>query len=303
MPQTQPTSSRFTLRLLLALWAFVALFAHPDTALSAPSVSLAALPATMIAADDATLACKTAGHGPPLLLLTGYACSMDGWDADLVGALAAEHTVIACDYRGVGESTSGAAPFTLRRFADDAASALTSLGVGKADVLGWSMGAATAVEMALAHPDRVDKAVLIGAPFSSDVVASAVDRMAAMSRREFRESLFPPSWVTAHPDAYDRLPRTVPPVSAATIGRQREALVTWSGFAGRVGACRTPIFLVVGDADWVTPPSESEALAKLLPRGCLIRIKDAGHWLPYQDPAVLTRMVNHFLDAPRPCVP
>ena len=60
---------------------------------------------------------------------------------------------------------------------------LAVLGIERADVLGWSMGAMTALEMALAHPDRVDRIVAYGAAAEPGPVVAAVEVTATLKSR------------------------------------------------------------------------------------------------------------------------
>jgi pimeloyl-ACP methyl ester carboxylesterase len=54
--------------------------------------------------------------------------------------------------------------------------------------------------------------------------------------------------------------------------------------------------LVVGREDTITPPAQSLALAEKIPGAWLVRFSDAGHWLMYQMPGDLARVVEAFLD-------
>ena len=285
----------------LLLCAAPLLAAPPSTA-SGPGFAVAGLPTRLARVGDGVVAYKTLGSGPPLLLLTGYGCSMDSWDGTLVRDLAAGRRLILCDYPGVGRSTALAEPPTMRRLADVAAGLLRALSIPKADVLGWSMGAITALELALAHPQRVGMAACIGAAFSPETVVASVTRLSAMTPEALRESFFPKPWREAHPDALSRLPRQTTPIPAATLAGERQALATWPGFAGRLRTLETPVLLVVGDADWVTPPGESAALARQLPHCRLVALQNAGHWLQYQDPTELARLIGWFLNG-RPGAP
>lgn len=299
-------SSRLAAPLLLlvgALLFFAASpLAAPLSATSRPDFAVADLPTRLARVGNGVIAYKTIGSGPPLLLLTGYGCSMDSWDGTLVRDLAAGRRLILCDYPGVGRSTALNTPLTIRRLAEDAAGLLTALSVPRADVLGWSMGAVTALELALAHPERVGRVACIGAAFSPETVVKSVARLGAMTPEALRDSLFPAPWRAAHPEAFSRLPRQTSPIAAATLARQREALESWPGFDGRISALKTPVLLVVGDEDWVTPPGESAALARQLPHARLVDLKNAGHWFQYQDPAELARLIGWFLKG-RPAAP
>ena len=99
------------------------------------------------------------GAGPPLLLIQGLGYARWGWEP-VVEPLARSFDVILFDNRGIGESDAPAGPYTAAQMAGDALQVLDEAGVERAHVLGTSLGGMVAQELALAHPERVDKLVL-----------------------------------------------------------------------------------------------------------------------------------------------
>ena len=99
------------------------------------------------------------GAGPPLLLIHGLGYARWGWEP-VVEPLARSFDVILFDNRGIGESDAPAGPYTAAQMAGDALQVLDEAGVERAHVLGTSLGGMVAQELALAHPERVDKLVL-----------------------------------------------------------------------------------------------------------------------------------------------
>jgi pimeloyl-ACP methyl ester carboxylesterase len=71
--------------------------------------------------------------------------------------------VIIFDNRGVGNTTSGIKPFSIKQFANDTAGFLSALKLQQADVLGFSMGSFVAQQFALTYPDKVNRLILYGA--------------------------------------------------------------------------------------------------------------------------------------------
>ncbi|WP_206185265.1 alpha/beta fold hydrolase [Sphingosinicella sp. CPCC 101087] len=96
----------------------------------------------------------------PLLVLHGSFMSGDTMEP-IFGPFAAGRPVIAIDARGHGRSGETPGPITYELMADDAAAVLAALNVPSADVLGYSMGATTALFMASRHPDRVGKQIIL----------------------------------------------------------------------------------------------------------------------------------------------
>lgn len=117
--------------------------------------------------DDVTLAFLDQGQGEPIVLVHGFASNKDvnwvapGWVATLTGA---GRRVIALDNRGHGASSKlyDPAAYHSRLMAEDVRALLDHLGLPRADVMGYSMGARITAFLALAHPARVRSAVLGG---------------------------------------------------------------------------------------------------------------------------------------------
>lgn len=98
------------------------------------------------------------GSGTPLVLVHGFGGSRRDWDA-LVAALPPDLPVIAYDLRGFGQSSGEpAVPFS---HAEDLLALLDTLGVAQADLCGMSLGGATVLNVALDHPERVRRLVLV----------------------------------------------------------------------------------------------------------------------------------------------
>jgi pimeloyl-ACP methyl ester carboxylesterase len=96
----------------------------------------------------------------PLLMLHGSFMSATAM-APLIGSFVSSRPVVAVDARGHGRTGDVPGPITYERMADDAAAVLRALGVKRVDVFGYSMGATTALVMAVRHPNLVDKQVIM----------------------------------------------------------------------------------------------------------------------------------------------
>lgn len=117
--------------------------------------------------DGVEIAYETAGEGEPILLIHGFASSgrVNWWDTGWVKTLTeAGHKVVTFDNRGHGASQKLYDPeaYPAPEMAEDARRLLDHLGIGKADVMGYSMGARIAAFLTINHPDRVRRAVFAG---------------------------------------------------------------------------------------------------------------------------------------------
>ena len=98
------------------------------------------------------------GDGPPILLLHSGLTDRQMWDPQMA-PLAERHRVIRFDARGFGGPAGATAPYSGH---DDAVAILDAAGVDTAAIVGSSMGGACAIDLAIAHPDRVSALVAVG---------------------------------------------------------------------------------------------------------------------------------------------
>lgn len=107
------------------------------------------------------------GDGPLLVLLHGGVDPSQTFGAPLE-VMAKTHKVVAIHMRGHGHSTDGDEPWTAELMADDVAAVLKHLNFGKARFMGYSLGAAVALQLAIRHPELVEKLVSVAVAFSTD---------------------------------------------------------------------------------------------------------------------------------------
>ena len=148
----------------VATWGGAALAQNPtplDTQMSTPTSTDHAR------VNGVELYYEIHGAGPPLVMLHGgvYPAEMFGTP---LARMAQSHTVIAPHFQGHGFSKDGERPWSYEAFADDVAALLAELEIAKASVMGYSAGAAAAVQLAIRHPAIVDKLVVISVAFRSD---------------------------------------------------------------------------------------------------------------------------------------
>jgi len=107
------------------------------------------------------------GDGPPLVLVHGAFMTVEGWDR-LLHALADTRRVIAIEQQAHGRTADIDRPLRFEHLADDVAALLRHLGFEQADVLGYSMGAGTALQVAIRHSALVRKLVFMSAAVNRD---------------------------------------------------------------------------------------------------------------------------------------
>jgi len=116
-----------------------------------------------IKTNDTTLHVRIGGTGPAVVLIHGYGDTGDMW-VPLATALAARHTVIVPDLRGMGLSAGATGGFTKKNQAEDIAGVLNALQIQRADIVGHDIGNMVAFAFAQNHQDRTTRLVIMDAP-------------------------------------------------------------------------------------------------------------------------------------------
>ena len=218
-----------------------------------------------ISADSVPIAYTVAGAGPPLVLLHGFTETAESWQE--VGYverfLRARRQVVLIDCRGHGGSGKPheAAAYSGDKLARDVVAVLDALGIGAADLVGFSMGGLIALATAMRFPERVRRLVVIGAhPFAQDMapyrlaVANGIERWLAMldgqgvpltrdtRRRLLANDVRALQACVAHdrPDTSAALAALqAPPLALA--GTRDPIFAGVRAFAERVGGCFLPL--------------------------------------------------------------
>src|SRR5687768_10886656 len=99
---------------------------------------------------------EVSGTGDPLIVLHGAYMNIPTMGA-IIPKLAATHKVYALEFQGHGRTTDIDRPITYQNLADDIAAFMDAVGIAKADVFGYSMGAVAGLQLAIRHPTRVNK--------------------------------------------------------------------------------------------------------------------------------------------------
>src|SRR5690242_12683604 len=109
---------------------------------------------------------EVSGSGDPLIVLHGAYMNIPQMGA-IIPRLAETHKVYAIEFQGHGRTTDIDRPITYPNLADDVAVFMDKVGLKKADIFGYSMGAAAGLQLVIRHPDKVNKAVLASVAYDA----------------------------------------------------------------------------------------------------------------------------------------
>ena len=244
---------------------------------------------------------------PPLFFLQHFRGGMDHWDPLMTDGLAAGREVILFNGRGVA-SSSGKPRTRIEEMADDAAAAIRAIGLGKVDVLGFSLGGFQAQDLTRRHPGLVRKLMLLGTgprggnPDSAPGVLERAPRPVP-TVDDFLFLFFGRSdaalragrafWERRH----QRVAQDTPS-SPAVIQAQIEANMYYlpkldpaAPFA-HLREIKQPTLILNGVNDVMIPSINSWHMAQHIPNAQLFIYPDAGHAAQFQYPQ---RFLNHAI--------
>ena len=186
------------------------------------------------------------GDGSPLALFHGAMGTIDSCFAGLLPALAATRQIVAVELQGHGHTADVDRPLSYQQMAADAAGLLEALGIEMADLVGYSLGGAVAMQLAMQHPGMVRRLVFAG----------------GTSYR--RDGLYPEMLAEPDPAADDLTSSTwhqayqrVAPDPGrwpVLVAKNSELDRTFAGWPDEdIQAMTTPMLLIIGDSDIVRP--------------------------------------------------
>ena len=217
---------------------------------------------------------EVSGGGDPLIVLHGAYMNIPSMGG-IIPALAERHRVYALEFQGHGRTTDIDRPITYENLGDDVAVFMDAVGLEKADVFGYSMGANAGLQLAIRHPEKVGRLIVASATYDIEGLQPAfrafipqltVEMMLAMPFAEEYKQL------AADPDGF-------PALVEKLIALEHEPLA-WEA---DVKALETPVLVITGDAD-VATLEHSVAMFRLLGGGDM---GDMGQPLPASRLAVM----------------
>lgn len=316
-PHTFSTARRLTLLVAAigAAWAMQA-----SSAMAATATPPAAIhqhqnaPTLFIDAAGTRLAYRRFGKrgGVPLVFFQHFVGTLDSWDPQVIDGLARDREVILFDNAGVA-SSQGEVPTTVEGMAAHAIHLLDALGVGEADLLGFSLGSLVAQEVAVERPELVRNLVLVGSgPRGGVGMASLTPEFTTFlgKKHDVADELlldvfFTPSAASqAAGRAFltriraRKVDRDID-INDKVVPAQVAAFAAWGAPRADANAylkaITQPVLVVSGDADIVHYTVNALTLKQQLPNARLSIYPDANHGAAYQYPALFVQQVGDFL--------
>ncbi len=264
------------------------------------------LASRQVKSDDAEIVYRELGEGLPVVLLHPFPVSHEFW-LPVAESLATRYHVILPDLRGHGDSGVGEGPATIEKHAADISRVMDDAEIGRAPLVGVSIGGYALFEFWRRHRGRVAALALCNTKAPADSAEARAGRLQAANdvlergTEPFFESMIPRLLgKTTHDTRPDlvagalRMMRKMSPEDVALVQR---------GMAARPDSVDTlktinvPTLLITGEEDILTGVNEAELMRQHISGSQLRVIPKAGHYSPWEQPEEASKLLRQFLDA------
>jgi pimeloyl-ACP methyl ester carboxylesterase len=244
------------------------------------------------------------GTGQPLVLLHGAFSAIGTSFEALLPSLAKTRQVIGFELQAHGRTADIDRPLSLEQMADDIAAAIRQLGIERADIFGYSMGAAVALHLAIRHPDVVRKLVLASVSYKlSGIHPGLMEGLGEMKPEMMFGSPWHEEYIRIAPD----------PEHFATLFAKKTQMD--QGIQDlpdeTIRAIKAPTLLIIGDSDLIRPEHAVEMFRLLgggvfgdtpagLPHSQLAVLPGTSHVTVVYRADLLLAIIPPFLDASMP---
>ncbi|MFD7506359.1 alpha/beta fold hydrolase [Streptomyces sp. NPDC059850] len=258
--------------------------------------------------DGFRLNFQDAGSGVPVVLIMGSGGSGRSWHLYQVPALvAAGYRVITFDNRGVSPDDNSRADFTVDDMAADVAALIEHLGLGPCAVVGTSLGARIAAELALARPELVNRLVMLAARGRGDALSTelslaerelddlgialparyraVIHALQQLSRRTLTDDLRTKDWLELFELS----------TSTDATARVQRGLYPMPDRLPAYRAIQAPSHVIAFADDVLTPPLAGRELATAIPGATFQLIEGAGHIGYLEVPEIVNRALLEAL--------
>ncbi len=245
-----------------------------------------------------------AGSGWPVVLIHAFPLNADMWRPQLE-RVPDSARYLAPDLRGFGPGAEEpAGPLTMEAFAADIVALLDALEIDRATIGGLSMGGYVTLAMFRAAPERFDAMILADTRPQADSEEGRDGRrkMLALVRaggpgavvEQMLPKLLGDTTRTERPEVGADVRRIATANSTAAVAAAIEAMMGRADSTDLLQRVSLPALVMVGEEDTLTPPSEAEAMQRLLPRSRLVTLAGAGHLSSLEAPDAFSSALGDF---------
>jgi len=258
-----------------------------------------------VKSGDAEIAYRVVGEGPPVVLLHPFPVNHEFW-LPVAQMLATRYRVILPDMRGHGDSGVGEGPATVEKHAADIARVMDAADVGRAPLVGVSIGGYALFEFWRRHRGRVAALGLFNTKAPADSAEARAGRLAAANEvlergtEPFFESMIPRllarSTRETRPDLVDGALRMMRKMSPEDVTQVQRGMAERPDSVDTLKTINVPTLVVTGNEDILTGVNEAELMRQHISGSQLRVIPKAGHYSPWERPDETGKLLRQFLE-------
>jgi 3-oxoadipate enol-lactonase len=255
--------------------------------------------------DGAKIVYRVLGEGPPVILLHPFPVNHEFW-LPLAETLATRYRLILPDLRGHGDSEVGQGPATMNKYAADIARVMDDAEVGRAPLIGVSIGGYALFEYWRKYRGRISALGLCNTKAPADLPEARAARLEAANEviergtEAFFGSMIPKllgiTTRETRPDLADGVLRMMRMMSAEDVAQVQRGMAERPDSMDTLQTINVPVLLVSGDEDILTGVREAELMRQHIPGSYLRVIPKAGHYSPWEQPQEAGKLLRQFLD-------
>jgi len=264
------------------------------------------IPSHRVKSGDAEIVYWTLGSGPPVVLLHPFPANHEFW-LPVAEALSTRYRIILPDLRGHGESEIGEGPATMEKHAADLAGVLDDANIGRAPLVGVSIGGYLLFEFWRKHRGRVAALGLCNTKAPADGPEARGARLQAANdvldrgTEPFLESMIPKLFGKTtretRPDLVDGALRMMRKMSPEDIAQVQRGMAARPDSVETLKTINVPTLLITGDEDILTGVNEAELMRQHISSSQLRIVPKAGHYAAWEQPQDAAKLLRHFLDS------
>jgi pimeloyl-ACP methyl ester carboxylesterase len=258
-----------------------------------------------VKSDDAEIAYSVLGEGPPVILLHPFPANHEFW-LPVAESLAGRYRVILPDMRGHGDSGVGEGPATMEKHAGDIARVMDDADIGRAALIGVSIGGYALFEFWRRHRGRVAALGLCNTKAPADSADARAGRLQAAKdvlergTEPFFESMIPRvfgrSTRETRPDLVDGALRMMRKMSPEDVAQVQRGMAERPDSVDTLKTVNVPTLLITGAEDILTGVNEAELMRQHISGSELRVIPKAGHYSAWEQPDEAGKLLRQFLE-------
>jgi 3-oxoadipate enol-lactonase len=259
-----------------------------------------------VQSGDAEILYWETGEGPPVVLLHPFPVNHEFW-LPLVQALATRYSLLLLDLRGHGDSGAGEGPATMEKYAADLYRVMDDANVGRAPMIGVSIGGYALFEFWRRHRGRVAALALCNTKAPADSAEARAARLQVANdvlergTEPFFETmvlrLLGKTTRETRPDLMEGALRMMRKMSPKDVAQVQRGMVERSDSVETLKTINVPTLLLTGSEDIFTGANEAELMHQNIPGSQMHVIARAGHYSLWEQPEEAGRLIRHFLDS------